>query len=355
MRDPRPAAARGAHPDRWQAAFWIALLTFVASLLAATLIVLHAGGTSASTPAAAAATDRTDTALPSPTQAAGAATTPESATPTTPVSSPSPRATQGPIQGDVPSAPLRQDDKLAAAVSGVIGDDPSGFGVVVKRLSDGRGTALNDDQVFYAASTFKLAILYEAERRISEGTLTLDDTLTLTEDDLKEDLGTIKDVGLGPDNTISIGDALRVMVTMSDNSTAVALLHLLGGAQIDATMTDLGMLHTDFNTEELPTTAGDMATLMEAVYNGWGLSPEAQQHARGLLLQQDIRDGIPQGVPNGVPVGNKTGTWDGATHDVAFVEAPSGVYVIAVLSTGSWAWTPLQNISAAVYAAMTAP
>jgi beta-lactamase class A len=335
---------------RWQPAFWVALLTFAASLLVATLIVLHAVGAQP-TPAAADAVPVQSQQRDPPTALALA---PDDAA--TPFAQLAPAAAPaGPIQEDVPSAAFSQDPKVGEAIRSVIGEDASGFGVVVKRLGDGRGASVNDDQLFYAASTFKLAILYEAERRISEGSLQLTDALQLTDEDLKEDLGTIDEVHRSADGTISIGDALQAMVTISDNSTAVALLHLLGGAQLDATMNSLGMLHTDFNTEELPTTAGDMVILMEAIYDGRGLTPEAQQHARALLLQQDTRDGIPQGVPKGVAVGNKTGNWEGATHDVAFVEAPSGTYVIAVLTSGSWVWTPIQDISATVYAALSTP
>ena len=73
-----------------------------------------------------------------------------------------------------------------------------------------------------------------------------------------------------------------------------------------------------------------------------------------MLLDQRTRFGIPQGVPSGVPIGNKTGTWEGATHDVAFVDAPGGAYVIAILSDRGWEWSPLARVSKAVFEAMTA-
>ena len=161
--------------------------------------------------------------------------------------------------------------------------------------------------------------------------------------------GTLDELPLSDDGTLTIEEALHAMVTRSDNSTAVALLHRFGGGAIDDTLTSLGLQHTDFNTEELPTTAGDMALLMEALYTGRGLTDSARDHARGLLLAQETRSGVPAGLPSGVQVGNKTGTWDGATHDVAFIEAPDGAYVIAVLSDGSWAWQPIADVSASVY------
>jgi beta-lactamase class A len=143
------------------------------------------------------------------------------------------------------------------------------------------------------------------------------------------------------------------MVTLSDNTSAVAMLHRLGGATIDATLRDAGIENTSVNTEELPTTASDMARIMELIVRGDGVSESAKTMMRDLLLGQGTRTGIPQGVPREVAVGNKTGNWEGATHDVAFVDAPDGTYIIAVLSDGSWEWDPLVRVSAAVYAAMT--
>jgi beta-lactamase class A len=194
----------------------------------------------------------------------------------------------------------------------------------------------------------------EAERRISAGTLSLDDVIHVTDEDASEDLGTLSEVPLSADGGISVGNALYYMVTISDNSTAVALLHLFGGGDIDATLTSLGLTGTSVNTTDLPTNAADMARLMEAIYRGDGLTAAARDHALGLLLQQTVRDGVPRGVEGGAAVGNKTGTWDGNTHDIAFVDAPGGPYIIAIMSDEG-GWNPVAAVSKAVYEILSKP
>jgi beta-lactamase class A len=213
--------------------------------------------------------------------------------------------------------------------------------------------AINADREFYAASTFKLAVLYEVERRRSEGLVHGSDDLQLTDADLSEDLGTISEAPVAPDGKLPISAALRAMVTLSDNSTAVALMHLVGPSNIDETLKALGLQHTSVNTEKLPTTAADMALLMEAIVEGKGMSDEAKADMHDLLLGQKTRTGIPAGLPPTVQVGNKTGTWEGITHDIAFVEAPGGTYVIAVLSDRGWSWDPIARVSKAVYETFT--
>ena len=109
---------------------------------------------------------------------------------------------------------------------------------------------------------------------------------------------------------------------------------------------------TSVNTSDLPTSAYDMALIMRAVVLGTGVTSADRDQMRGLLLRQETRSGIPSGLPRDVKVGNKTGNWDDATHDVAFVEAKTGTYIIAVLSDHAWDWSPISAVSEAVYKVM---
>ena len=267
-----------------------------------------------------------------------------------------PVGTQAPARlAPLPSAPTAAvwyDPILVQTISDALADSAGAYSVVVQRLSDGRSAAYQADAVFYAASTFKLAVLYAAERRLSDGLLRLDDRLQLAAADYGEDLGTAESLEVGRDGTISMGDALHAMITRSDNASAVAMLHLFGGANIDRDLALLGLDGTSVNTHDLPTTAADMAGLMVALLTDPRLSSESRAHIRELLLAQETRWGIPSLLPEGVAVGNKTGTWAGATHDVAFVDAPGGTYVVAILTDGDWAWEPIARVSAAIYAAM---
>ncbi len=206
----------------------------------------------------------------------------------------------------------------------------------------------------YAASLYKLAVLYEAYRQRELGLLDFARTVPITDIYAQEDLGTLAYVPRQPDGGLRIADAVRAMITVSDNTSATILLDLLGHRNIDATLAALGLRATSVNTRDLPTTAADMARLMEAIVRGEGLSAVSAQEMASLLLSQQTRAGIPRGIPAGVPVGNKTGTWDGALHDVAVVYAPSGPFVIAVLTDGSGGWEVIARVARSVYQYLTA-
>jgi beta-lactamase class A len=235
---------------------------------------------------------------------------------------------------------------LASAIEDVLGDELDHYGIVVRELQNGTGVTLNSGRVFYAASLFKLAIMHEAFRQREASRLDFLATLTVTEEDLEFDLGTSAfEIG----DEVSIERLIELMIVVSDNTAAIMLLRRLGNYNVDAGLEDLGLTATSVNTEELPTTARDMALLMEAIATGAAVSPAASEEMAFLLLGQRIRNRIPAGVPQGVPVANKTGDWDDAAHDAAIVYAPSVTYVMVVLSDDPYAHSTIVELSRRVY------
>jgi beta-lactamase class A len=246
-----------------------------------------------------------------------------------------------------PPAAGRVDGELEAAIQRALGDQAAHVSVVARRLTDGVTARWQGERVYYAASLYKLEVLYEAYRRRELGALNFSRRVPI-DDYADQDLGTVSRLPRGPEGDVTVGDAVQAMIAFSDNSSAALLLDLLGHRAIDATMAALGLVGSSVNTTELPTTADDMARVMEAIARGEGLDTAAAQEMTTLLLAQENRHGIPRGVPAGVPVGNKWGGWDGYTHDVALVLAPGGSYVLAVL-TDSGGWDVITRVSRAVY------
>ena len=344
----QPRAAPGTVQDRgWQIAFFFALCAAAISAIVLAVVINRDPDEAASVapaPTEPSAPERTSTPTPS--------RTPTSA----PTKRPTPRrptATVAPVQPFGRSVLLFDDPELRRAIEDELGDDADDFSVMVVRPSDGRSALVDVDREFYAASLFKLAVLYETGLRLSRGEVTLEDYLEISEEDLAQDLGTLAYQERDEDGNLTLRNALEAMVTLSDNSTAVALLHLFDGHNIDATLRGLGIETTSVNTSELPTTARDMARIMDAIVAGEGLDPASHELLMGMLSRQTVRDGIPEGLPNDVDSGNKTGTWEEITHDVAYVEAENGTYIIAVLSATKRDWDAISAVSEVVYEMMS--
>jgi len=133
---------------------------------------------------------------------------------------------------------------------------------------------------------------------------------------------------------------VRGMITRSRNTATNALIDKLGMARINAWLSSHGFTQTFVQARILdpnylaPNTvsAFEMTRLMEEIARGQVVSPAASDEMRRLLLAQRWRERIPAGLPKDAVCGNKTGTMKNLLHDVAFIEAPTGLsYTIAVL------------------------
>jgi beta-lactamase class A len=236
--------------------------------------------------------------------------------------------------------PVAADDGLASASAAADGALSAFRGTAGVAIADPRtGMAYERDagRIFPAASLYKLAVLVEVYRRAAAGELSLDGT-ALTIDDT--DLGDGGDETAGG-TTVSLREAVERMITVSDNSCARALLHLLGIHRVNATAAELGLRDTVINTD-LPaeertadfntTSVRDMERLFIGLQNGAVISPAASAEMLAVLGRQRINDRLPTGVPSGTPIAHKTGNLEGVAHDVGIVATPAGPQVVVVLT-----------------------
>ncbi len=222
------------------------------------------------------------------------------------------------------------------ALASALGAFSGRAGIVIADALTGAGSYSGADVVFPSASLYKLAVMAEAYRRAAEGTLSLDGPITITDDDLTSD-GYDTEAG----TVLTIREALERMITVSDNSPALALVRVLDARRINATSVALGMASTRINTV-LPeaertapfntTTARDVATLLSGLARGTVVSPDASQAMLDTLARQRINDRLPAGLPDGTVIAHKTGNLDGISHDAGIVFTPAGPRVVVMLT-----------------------
>jgi beta-lactamase class A len=242
--------------------------------------------------------------------------------------------------------PLQEDAALEAQLREALGDEVDSYGVVVKSLDDSRGALINPDKVFYAASLFKVAVMYEVFHQRSLGLLSFDEELLVTPYYAGFELGTLP---VAVCQTLSIGEALGYMMSISDNTSAVILQDRVGSANINRSLEALGLATTRLLPDDLPTTAADMALLMEMIALGKAVDAEASQEMVNLLVSEELDNGLRAGVLGDTLVAHKTGNWTNATHDAGIVYAPDATYVIAVLSEKAYETELTAKLSQVVY------
>jgi beta-lactamase class A len=235
-----------------------------------------------------------------------------------------------PLPARIETQALAADGELERMVRETLGDDVDRYAVVIKDLADGRGVAVNADRLFYAASLFKLEVMYEIVRQAEAGAIDLGETYNLSD--------YYNRFGLGPRLTelcedVTLERALVAMMSVSDNAAAVMLQDRAGPRNINNSMAALGLAATALLPENtLPTTAADMALLMEGIARGQAAGETGSARMVELMVGESINDRIPSGVPEGTRVAHKTGNWENATHDAGIVYGARSTYVVVLMS-----------------------
>jgi beta-lactamase class A len=244
------------------------------------------------------------------------------------------------------------DAALESTLRAIIGpEDADRYSVVVKDLVTGRGVAIDAARVYYAASVFKLWVMYEAFLHEAQGILDLDEKLVITP--------YYDSFGLGPRQTrlcaeLTVDEALAAMMAISDNAAAVLLQDLVGAGNVNRSLAALGIVDSEVS-EAMPLSARDAALLLESIARGQAVSRDASQAMLDLMTLETFDNGLVAGLPAGVQVAHKTGNWPDATHEAGIVFGPGVRYVIVVLTDRGYETAKTKAISTAVYEHLSTP
>lgn len=215
------------------------------------------------------------------------------------------------------------------------------FGLVVKVVGSGDEMNINGDQVFPSASIIKIPILVEALRQGIEGDLSLDERISLREEDKVGGSGVLKELAAGL--RLPLIDILTLMIIVSDNTAANMAMRRVGMSNINSNLKLLGLSKTvlqrelmDFDARnrglENLTSPRDMCDLLEMLVSKTILDEKSCENALDIMKRQQVRDRIPRYLPVGITVAHKTGEIAGIRHDVGVVFVGKEPYVFSAMS-----------------------
>jgi len=231
-----------------------------------------------------------------------------------------------PALGQRPATPM--PDRLDADIQAIAQAFHGVLGVAAIDLSAGvprEVVAVNADTRFPTASTIKTAVMIEAYHQVAEGRVSFDTPLTLRKADAVGGSGVLRDMHDGL--TLTVGDAVQLMIGLSDNTATNLLIGRLGTANVNRRLDAYGLTNTrlfrptfrDGRPDVLPdlerefglgmTTPREMARLMALIASGRALDAAASEAMLATLRRQQDRAMIPRLLTaDGVEIGNKTGT-----------------------------------------------
>lgn len=267
----------------------------------------------------------------------------------------------------------------ASAIDPLIASFHGKVSLYAHDLATGQVLAIDADQPVPTASVIKLGILYTALEQIRSGRAHFDDQLTLRHQDQVPGSGVL--LFFDTPMTLTLKDALTLMINQSDNTAANLVIDHLGITAIDDQLVALGLKNTWLYkkvyqppTGPMPpdqpqfglgkTTAREMGELMERFVtcdlasNPVGSAPPAApvtasdqelcNAALHMLRVQFFRNSIPRYLESldttegESAVANKTGALDHVRNDVGAVYTKHGVIVISEFThdNADTSWTP---------------
>jgi beta-lactamase class A len=231
------------------------------------------------------------------------------------------------------------ENHLRAREEGV----PFQTGWSIVDLRSGQGWSKHGAIPVPAASTRKIAILMTCLQHVHAGKLHLDDPIPIEPRHQDNDSGIVR--FLRPNLTITLYDALTLMIIVSDNAGTAVVVERVGLAAVNELCVRLGREGTrhvagapsrSFLTSPTPddltginvTTPDDMILLLRAIVTGvddetaaacLGVSSKLCRLALDIMSQQQFRQGLPNLLPAGTIVAHKTGGGPSTESDSGIV------------------------------------
>jgi beta-lactamase class A len=197
-------------------------------------------------------------------------------------------------------------DAWAAGISGtasVVITDTDGVVLVT----------LNPDEIYFAASIYKLYVAYEGYRQVDAGKVDVNEIYL---------------------NNQTRKECLDLMIRESDSPCAEELWVEIGKQELTNILVSYGITNTSMTA--ISTTAADAANMLARIARGEGLSADSRNALLESMKNQIFRDSLNKGFSENVTIYNKIGFNEMVEyHDVAIVELQSGEQIIvSVLTEG---------------------
>ncbi len=197
-----------------------------------------------------------------------------------------------------------------------------------KNLITGEEIAYKITQPLQAASVIKIPIMVEAFFQAKEGSISLNDTYILKEEDKVPSCGCLNRMQAGL--SLKVEDLINLMIILSDNTASNILIRLLGRDNINRRMEQLGCttirvnrLLFDYEAAkrglENMVCVKEIAFLLEQMDAGKLVDPDSSKAMLEILKAQRLNGKIPFRFLEKIDIAHKTGEDGGITHDVGIV------------------------------------
>ncbi|HYB70086.1 MAG TPA: serine hydrolase [Candidatus Bathyarchaeia archaeon] len=229
--------------------------------------------------------------------------------------------------------------ELAARLNALCDALPFQSSWYLKDLRTGARADRQGDVPVPSASTRKISILMAALKAVHDGKLALDQKLTVEARYQDNDSGTFQH--LTPGFSVTLRDALVMMIIVSDNTCTGMVVDMVGLPELQRYCESIGLTRTihrfgipprlgpDHSLDQVTTTTpNDQGLLLEMMLRGagdpgaaaaLGVTPGLCRLALDILSWQKLKSRLPSQLPLGTKVAHKTGTGSRGYMDAGIV------------------------------------
>lgn len=229
------------------------------------------------------------------------------------------------------------DNNLQSQVLSFLSDKDGDYAIFVKDLrpEGKRNVCINCEEVFEAASLYKVFLIAAVFGAVNEGKFDLDTQIGAKLSHLDQILGG-RDFGyedFDADETIghTVREALARVAAFSDNYAAILLAEKVGWNSIQVIADSVGATKTIIKNP-IMTSAEDVGVLFEKLYKGEVVTLQSSEQVLDLLSKSQMNNRIPAKLPEGVKIAHKTGELAGVRNDAGIVFLEGNPYVIVMMS-----------------------
>ena len=234
--------------------------------------------------------------------------------------------------------------KLESALAGYAGV----AGVSVRDLRTGETLSIRGSEPFPSASLIKVSVLVSLLEKVEAGRIRLDEPLALAASDRVGGSGVLKH--MDPGLRLTVGDAARLMMVLSDNTATNLLLDKVGVTTVWEKMDSLGLPRTRVHRKVfhphasslLPdssaryglgvTTPDETTRLFELLHQGRAVSPALDSVALAMLRANQDATKLVRWLPEDLRVAHKSGDVDHARNDCGILYTPAAPLAVCVMT-----------------------
>ena len=207
---------------------------------------------------------------------------------------------------------------------------PGHTGFYYKNLTTGMEYGVRAQETFLAASVIKLPLYLHVLRRVEQGSLSMDQTVTVTAEDKVPICGAL--TLFTGDVTVDIRTLCRLMISLSDNTATNVLIRLCGIEETSEAFRAMGLELTVIRRrlyDRAASLAGiqntispqEMGMLLEQLYRNEFATENTCKEAMETLDLQQVDHKLNGKLCGRVRIAHKTGEDDELSNDVGIVFA----------------------------------